>query len=106
LQVTPSSGDEIVSEQLKSLSLTDPSNIKTTEVTESVPVKVAWSSESKINLNSVVPSHQNYSSLLPPAQRPTTLCHYSSAVSSSQPPNRTYAAPKGEEGMFLHAVLG
>ena len=87
------------------MSLTDPSNIvKTTEDNDSVPVKVAWNP--KLNLSSIAAPTETYSPLPPPAQKPAALCHYSSVVSSSQPPARTYAAPKGEEGMFLHAVIG
>ena len=70
-----------------------------------MPVKVAWNSKSKVDHSGLVTPQYHPPAPLP-AQKPTVLSHYSSIVSSSQPPNRTYAAPKGEEGMFLDAVVG
>lgn len=80
---------------------------KTTEINAyaDVPIKVAWNERPKIDLSSIVPP-ESPPILSPPAERPNVICHYSSCVSSSQPPQRTYAAPPGEEGLILKSVTG
>ncbi|CAK8679863.1 unnamed protein product [Clavelina lepadiformis] len=74
---------------------------------DSVPVKVAWMAKSQKSPMKEsprpLPSTVEVANF---AECPNVLSHFSPRLTVSQAPQRTYAAPAGQEGLELKAVVG